>query len=187
MSGACDRLDARAERRGQRLCAVSRAPPSLSPIATTLAIESPPLRSARSTGAIATAMRPPSQQTLGGVADRDVAFGGVRVRAEHDHVGALGLGERREALGGRAVGDDVTPGTGLTEQADAAVEELLRLVLGDRLAGAVDLGAVADVGERHLGAGAGEQSTESDRVVLVGGAVVGNDDLGTFGVSPVWV
>ena len=39
---------------------------------------------------------------------------------------------------------------------------------------------VAHVAEGHLGAGAGEQRAERDRVVLVGGAVVGNDDLGHF-------
>ena len=69
----------------------------------------------------------------------------------------------------------------VAEQRRAALEQRLGLVLGERLAVVVGLVAVAHVGDRHLGAGAGEDAPEGDRVVLVRGAVVGNDDLGGHG------
>ena len=64
------------------------------------------------------------EQPLGGVADRDVALGGVGVRAEHDHLGADLLGQRAQALRGRAVGHDVARGERAAEQRGAAVEQL---------------------------------------------------------------
>jgi len=118
------------------------------------------------------------QQLLSRVADRDVAVRGVRVRAEHDRAGALALGERAQALGRGAVGDDVARDARVAEQRRSPLQELLGVALGELLAAEVRVLGVAHVGERRLGARAGEHATESDRVVLVGGAVIGNDDLG---------
>ena len=102
----------------------------------------------------------------------------MRVRAEDDHLRPLALCQCRQALGGGAIGDDVLGGGRVAEQLGAALEQCLCLVLGDVLARAVGLRSVADVGEGDLGAGAGEELAESDRVVLVSGPVIGNDDLG---------
>jgi hypothetical protein len=93
------------------------------------------------------------------------------------------LGERPEALGSGAVGDNAQGGTGDAEQGGAALEQLLGLVLGECLAVVVGLLGVAHVRERHLAAGAREHATERDGVVLVCSAIVGNDDLHGHGCS----
>ena len=129
--------------------------------------------------------RPAFEQALGRVADRDVSVRGVRVRAERDHVGPLALGKRTQPLGSRAVGDDVARDLGAAEDGGAALEQLVGLALHERLAVAVGLVRVTDVGKRHLGACAREHATERDGVVLVCGAVVRNDDLGGHDSSPV--
>ncbi len=64
------------------------------------------------------------------------------------------------------------------EQLAAAREQRLGLVLGEHLAVGLGLVGVAHVRERDLGAGLREEAAEGDGVVLVVGAVVGNDDLG---------
>ena len=76
-------------------------------------------------------------------------------------------------------------GVGVAEQLRAACQQPLGLALREPLALEVGLLGVAHVGERHLGAGLGEDAAERDRVVLVGGSVVGNDDLGGHCGSPV--
>ena len=100
---------------------------------------------------------------------------GVGVRAEHDRLGADLRGEGLQPLGRRAIGHRVAAGERAGEQRGAAVEHFLGLLVADGLVG------VADVAEGHLGAGTGEQRAEGDRVVLVGGSVVGDDDLGGHG------
>ena len=72
---------------------------------------------------------------------------------------------------------------GATEDGGAALEQFVRLALHERLAVAVGLVRVTHVGKCHLGARALEHATERDGVVLIGGAVVGNDDLGGHGCS----
>ena len=52
------------------------------------------------------------------------------------------------------------------------------------LGGVVGLGAVADVCERHTGTGVAEDAAERERVVVVVGAVVGDDDVGLHGLFP---
>src|SRR5664280_3274943 len=111
----------------------------------------------------------------------DIARHVVTDRSTPQGLSALALGERAQALGGRTVGDDVAGDVGVAEQGRAAREQLLGLALGELLAVEVGLLGVADVGERHLGAATGEHATEGDRVVLVCGAVVRDDDLGGHG------
>lgn len=118
------------------------------------------------------------EQALRGVADGHVALGGVRVRAEHDHVRALALGQRGQSLRRRAVDDHVALGRGYAEELHPVVKDALGLDPRDLLAHAVGLGVVPDVSQRHLATGATEELTQSDGVLLVGGAVIGNDDLG---------
>ena len=72
---------------------------------------------------------------------------GVPVGAEDDEVGALALGERPQALSGRAAEDDVARDLGVLEPLRAALEQLLRVLLRGLLGGGVGFGAVADVGQ----------------------------------------
>ena len=61
--------------------------------------------------------------------------------------------------------------------AGAALEQLLRLLLRRRFAGRVVLLGVAYVSDRELGPAVCEQAPEGERVAVVVGVVVGNDDL----------
>ena len=61
----------------------------------------------------------------------------------------------------------------------AALEQLLGLLLGERLALAFLLG-VTDVGKRDVRAGVREHAGQGEGVLIVGRAVVGNDDSWHF-------
>ena len=147
-----DRRDGRAERAGERLRGLARAAVAVAD-RDDLRMPAPPTRSARSTGAIATAVRPPSSRRS---AELPTATWPLAVcESEQNTItSAPSLrGERREALRRGAVGDDVARGARVAEQLGAAVEQLLRLGLRERLTVAVGLVRVADVCERDLRAG----------------------------------
>jgi hypothetical protein len=63
----------------------------------------------------------------------------------------------------------------------AAVQALVGIVLGQLLAALVELAGVADVGEGQVQAGGQQALGERDRVVVVRGAVVGDDRGGADG------
>ena len=151
-----DRRDRRAERRGESLGGLAGAAVGVADrddLADGRAVDALGEVHGRDRDRGAAAL----EQALGGVADRDVALGGVGVRAEHDHVGSLALGERRQALGRGAVGHDVASGArGSPSSATPRSSSSWASCLGQGLAIAVGLVRVADVRERHLGAGAAE-------------------------------
>jgi nucleotide-binding universal stress UspA family protein len=72
-----------------------------------------------------------------------VALGGVRVRAEHDHVGSLALCERRQTLWRRTIGHDM--------QADGTGETLVQREAEELLERAAGLFAGAGTGEQSVG------------------------------------
>src|SRR5262249_46337625 len=76
-----------------------------------------------------------------------------------------------EALRRRAVVDHVSARVLVAEQLETLVEHVLGVA--DRI-----LAAVGDVCDGELGAGLAEDPAECDGVLLVGGSVVGDDDLG---------
>ncbi len=74
----------------------------------------------------------------------------VPVRAEHDDVSVLLLGERAEALTGRGVNDDVALDVlvpVLSEPRGAAIDDPLGVALGPLLTALIALAAVAYVGD----------------------------------------
>ncbi len=72
--------------------------------------------------------------------------------------------------------------SGVPTEARAPLQQLLRLALLERLPE-----GVPDVGEGELGAVDGEQPTQRERVAVVVGVVVGNDDLQChFRASSEW-
>jgi hypothetical protein len=108
-----------------------------------------------------------------------VAGRGAVLGAEHDHVGALALGQAAQAVSGRSAEDDVAGGVGTAQRLRAGLEQALGLLLGGALAGGVGLGGVTHVGELELGAGVSEQAAEDERVLVVRCPVVGDDHLGS--------
>ena len=69
-------------------------------------------------------------------------------------------------------------GRTIAEQLGSALEQRFGFVLGEYLAARLRFGRVTHVRERYPRTGACEYATERDRVVLVVGSVVGNDDVG---------
>ena len=110
----------------------------------------------------------------------------MRVGAEDDHVGVLGLGELAKTVGGRGVDDHVAIGAGGPDRAGAALEQLVGVLLVDSVPVAVLLLGVTNIGEGDVGAGAGEDPCECDGVLVVGGAVIGNDELAHDFLLPLW-
>ena len=108
--------------------------------------------------------------------------GGVPVGAEDDEIGVLALGECAQAIAGGAAEDDVAADLGVTEPLRAALEQLVGVVLRYLLGGGVGLLGVADIGERHARAGVAEDLPERQCVVVVVGAIVGDDHMGLHGV-----
>ncbi len=104
-----------------------------------------------------------------------MAGGGPVVRAEHDDVGLLLLGECAQALAGGRVDDDAAVDVEVAEPAGAALQQGLGLVLLELLAIALDLRRVAHVRERQRGSGLGQYAREHQGVVVVERVVVGND------------
>ena len=135
-------------------------------------------RSARPTGAIAIAVRPPSSRRS---AELPIATWPLAVCESEQNT--ITSAPSRAASAARPCGVERSVTTwrsapGVPSSSTPLVEHALRLGLRDLLAVAVGLGVVAHVRERHLGAGAAEEAAQRDGVLLVGGAVVGNDDLG---------
>ena len=116
--------------------------------------------------------RAPEQQFVGGDPRLDRARSSAVLGAKDDHVGLFALGQFGQADAGAGVDDDVARHVRRPDRGRSAGQQLLRLFLLQRPA----LG-VADVGERELGAGVGEQAAEGESVAVVVGVVVGNDDL----------
>ena len=74
--------------------------------------------------------------------------------------------------------DDVLRDLLVAELLGPAGEELFCILLLERLAGAVGLLCVTDVGQRDLAAQLTQDPAQRERVPVVVRAVVGNDDLG---------
>ena len=123
--------------------------------------------------------RAAEQQLVGGNARLDRAGRGAVLGAENDHVGILALGQFGEANAGAGVDDDVAWHVRRANRFGAAGEQVLSLLLLQR----ATLG-VADVGEREIGAAEGEQAAERERVAIVVGVVIGNDDASGHRGSP---
>ena len=71
----------------------------------------------------------------------------------------------------------------VAQRLGAVLEQLLGVLLLQRLASAVGLLRVTYVGKRDLAAQLAQRAAQGERVPVVVGAVVGNDDLGHCGVS----
>ena len=97
--------------------------------------------------------------------------------AEHDHVGADASGQVAEPFGRRPAQHDVLRDVRLLEPCRSGCEQLLRLALGRLLALGAGLRRMADVRELEGAAGPREQPPERERIGVVRGAVVRDDDL----------
>ena len=103
-------------------------------------------------------------------------------RPERDHISAQLGRERRKALGGRRIDDQVLSDASALEQAGADGEQVLGLSMRHRLVLRVGLGGVTHIGERDLATSLSEQPPEGERIAIVTGPVVGNNHL-RHGVS----
>ena len=139
-------------------------------------------RERRSAGATATAAGPPSSSLWAAMPGLERARSSPVVGAEYHDVGVLLHRELVEALAGRGVEDDVARHVGRADLGGASGQQLFGLLLLVGLALVLGQVRVADVGERELTAGVGEQPAEGEGVAVVVGVVVGNDDLRGHGV-----
>ena len=80
-----------------------------------------------------------------------------------------------QGLARRGTEHDMARDLGVAQQARPALESLLGVVLGELLAARVELRRVADVGQRQREPGGAEHLAQGQRVVVVRGAVIGDD------------
>ena len=134
--------------------------------------------SRRPAGATAIAAGPPSSSLWAEIPGLTRPWA-VRYSEPKTITSALLLGQLGQADAGAGVDDDVLGHVGRADRLRAAGEQLLGLLLLERFAE-----GVADVGERELGAGDRQQPAQGERVAVVVGVVVGNDDLESHSVPP---
>ena len=126
---------------------------------------------------MATETTPPSKsrraEGCGSTRPRGRAVG----RSEDDQVGALGQGEVAQARGRRRAEHDVLRDVALLDRGGAGLEQRRDLLLGEPLTAALGLVRMAHVRQLQCSSAACEQPPERERVAVVVGAVVGDDDL----------